>query len=165
MCDYSLMMLPNRLAVEGEQLVAHRFKSGSIGLVCAAGFATWRAHRPGLWHRIKNCFLGQNEPGPVVCIPPGARLWLEDITKNLREKYGFNVCESATFAQRSAESWQYRDLLVFPNGTEILLQLLGEGQKVSVLGLSSIEDLEPEPAQSVPEPWGGERSPQPCDVA
>jgi hypothetical protein len=164
MCDYSLMMLPNRLAVEGEQLVAHRFKSGSIGLVSCAGFTSWRAQRPGFWQRFKNCFLGQNEPGPVVCIPPGARLFLEDIGKNLREKYGFAPCETATFAQRSAESWQYRDLLVFPNGTEILLQLLGEGQKVSVLGLSSAEDFVPEPAESVPAGWGGE-SPQPCDAA
>jgi len=24
MCDYSLMMVPNRLAIEGEELVAHR---------------------------------------------------------------------------------------------------------------------------------------------
>lgn len=165
MCDYSLMMLPNRLAVEGEQLVAHRFKSGSTGLVSAPDFTSWQARRPGLWQRIKNCFLVLNEPGPVVCIPPGARLRLEDITNNLRQQYGLGPYESATFAQRSAESWQHRDVLVFPNGTEILLQLLGEGQKVSVLGLSSLEDAEPNPAEYVPVPWGGEPAPQPFDVA
>jgi hypothetical protein len=27
MCDYSLMMIPNRLAIEGEELVAHKFDS------------------------------------------------------------------------------------------------------------------------------------------
>ena len=32
MCDYSLASIPNRLAVEGEQLVAYRFFTGSIGL-------------------------------------------------------------------------------------------------------------------------------------
>jgi hypothetical protein len=32
MCDYSLAHYPNRLAVEGEQLVVHRFSSGTVGL-------------------------------------------------------------------------------------------------------------------------------------
>ena len=32
MCDYSLMAIPNRLAEEGEDLVAHRFPTGSVGL-------------------------------------------------------------------------------------------------------------------------------------
>jgi hypothetical protein len=32
MCDYSLAGVPNRLAVEGEQLVVHRFPTGSVGL-------------------------------------------------------------------------------------------------------------------------------------
>jgi hypothetical protein len=32
MCDYSLMAVPNRLAQENEELVAHRFPTGSMGL-------------------------------------------------------------------------------------------------------------------------------------
>ena len=32
MCDYSLTGIPNRLAVEGEELVVHRFRTGSLGL-------------------------------------------------------------------------------------------------------------------------------------
>ena len=32
MCDYSLEGLPNRLAVRGERLETHRFRSGSIGM-------------------------------------------------------------------------------------------------------------------------------------
>jgi hypothetical protein len=31
MCDYSLMGIPNRLAVEREELVTHRFPTSSIG--------------------------------------------------------------------------------------------------------------------------------------
>src|SRR5437867_2983517 len=31
MCDYSLMVIPNRLAEEGEELVTHRFWTGSLG--------------------------------------------------------------------------------------------------------------------------------------
>ena len=36
MCDYSLHGLPNRLAEEGEELVAHRFITGAIGLTSPA---------------------------------------------------------------------------------------------------------------------------------
>ena len=32
MCNYSLAGLPSRLAVEGEQLVVHRFPTGTLGL-------------------------------------------------------------------------------------------------------------------------------------
>ena len=32
MCDSSLTGIPNRLAVEGEQLVVHRFHTGFVGL-------------------------------------------------------------------------------------------------------------------------------------
>jgi hypothetical protein len=32
MCDCALMGVPNRIAVEGEQLVVHRFRNGLLGL-------------------------------------------------------------------------------------------------------------------------------------
>ena len=32
MCDYSLAHFPNRLAVEGEPLIVHRFGGGALGL-------------------------------------------------------------------------------------------------------------------------------------
>jgi hypothetical protein len=35
MCDYSLMTIPNRLAVSGEELIVHRFEAGSVGLASA----------------------------------------------------------------------------------------------------------------------------------
>jgi hypothetical protein len=35
MCDYSLMAIPNRSAVSGEELVIHRFETGSVGLASA----------------------------------------------------------------------------------------------------------------------------------
>ena len=31
MCDYSLMAIPNRLAVSGEELLVHKFEEGSVG--------------------------------------------------------------------------------------------------------------------------------------
>ena len=55
MCDYSLMMVPNRLAMEGEELVAHRFRSGTTGFVSCSDFAICRAERQprNLWCRLK----------------------------------------------------------------------------------------------------------------
>ena len=38
MCDYSLMAIPNRLAVSGEELIVHRFEAGSVGLASAFDF-------------------------------------------------------------------------------------------------------------------------------
>ncbi len=139
MCDYSLMMIHNRLAVEGEQLVAHRFKSGSTGLVSLLDFTNWQTGRPQrLWQKLKCYFSSQTDPAPVVCVPPGTRLRL----------LGFGSCEKATFTQISPESSRYRDALLFDNGNTVLLQLLPQGQRVTVLRLSTAESVEPDLAQS-----------------
>src|SRR6266540_4155049 len=77
MCDYSLAGIPNRLAVEGEQLVIHRFPA-SLGLasLCPPLAESW------------------SEKVPVaVCIPPGARLFLRDIPEDLQSR--FHVGSSA----------------------------------------------------------------------
>ena len=36
MCDYSLMAIPNRVAVSGDELVVHRFQTGTVGLASAS---------------------------------------------------------------------------------------------------------------------------------
>ena len=73
MCDYSLMALDNRLAIEGEQLVAHRFTSGSTGLVSLADFSNWRTRQPErLWQRIKAYFSSETELSGGMCSSGGA---------------------------------------------------------------------------------------------
>lgn len=42
MRTFSLMNLHNRLAVEGEELIAHRFPSGLIAMISHAEFELWR---------------------------------------------------------------------------------------------------------------------------
>ena len=69
MCDYSLASVPSRLAEEGEQLVACRFSTGSMGLTSDASL--WR-----LWFKQT----------PAVCVPPGARLLLRDIPTDLQRQ-------------------------------------------------------------------------------
>ena len=118
MCDYSLAGISNRLAVEGEQLVVHRFSTGSLGLASP-------------------CSSLLSKGTPAVCIPPGARLRLRDMPQDLQLRFGLNATEEVTFVQLSAEAYQYRDAVRFQNGREILLQRLGCGQQVEVLSLAS----------------------------
>jgi hypothetical protein len=128
MCDYSLTGIPSRLAVEGEQLVVHRFPTGSLGLSspCPSTSRWWFANQT-----------------PAVCMPPGARLLLPDIPKDLQQQFGVGATEEVTFVQLSATPYQFRDAVRFSNGRDILLQELRCGQQVEVLSLSS-DDFEHE---------------------
>jgi hypothetical protein len=123
MCDYSLARIPNRLAVEGERLVVHRFSTGSLGFASP-------------------CSQPLSKETTAVCIPPCARLRLRDIPEALQLQLGLNSTEEVTFVQLSAEAYEYRDAVRFQNGREILLQKLGCGQQVDVLSLASDNVLE-----------------------
>lgn len=122
MCDYSLTGLPNRLAVEGEELVVHRFPTGSMGLAPACpSLSRW-------W---------SGKQTPAVCVPPGARLILFDVPEGLQRDLAVGPSEEVTFVQLSATPYQYRDAVRFRSGREIRLQDLKEGLRVDVRSLSS----------------------------
>ena len=148
MCDYSLMCIPNRLAKEGEELVAHRFVTGSIGLASPADLK--RAAEPPApvrrtwWCAVKDFFNPPvTNPVPAVCVPPGARLQLPEIPARLQHELGVGAVETVTFTQISAAVNTYRDAVRFANGREVRLQELREGQRVRVLDLSLAEELRP----------------------
>jgi hypothetical protein len=147
MCDYSLMAVPNRLAREGEELVAHRFPTGSLGLAAPDDLKKLAAPAPPVrrtwWNAVKE-FLNppKMEPVPAVCIPPGARLELHDIPARLQHELGVGPVEPVVFTQITAAVNSYRDAVRFTNGREIRLQELREGQTVKVLDLSVAEDLD-----------------------
>ena len=145
MCDYSLMMVPNRLAMEGEELVAHRFRSGTTGFVSCLDFAIWRTERQPKepWRRLKAWFASPDDPTPVVCIPPGARLLVQGVSGSLSGRSHPGSSEPATFTQLSAEANQHRDALCFDDGAIVRLAMLAEGQRVKVLRLSSFEERQP----------------------
>lgn len=147
MCDYSLMAVPNRLAREGEDLVAHRFPTGSLGLASPADLK--RAMDPpalarkNFWRAVVEFFNPpKSEPVPAVCIPPGARLELQDISVRLQQELNVSAVERVTFTQISAAVNSYRDAVRFGNGREVRLQELREGQRVRVLDLSVAEALD-----------------------
>ena len=122
MCDYSLAHFPNRLAVEGEQLLVYRFSSGTRGFTSRC---------PNLEEILSST------QQTAVCVAPGSRLLLHDIPEFLQQNLGIRAAEEVTFIQQTLEAYTHRDAVRFSNGREILLQYLRSGQRVDVLSLSS----------------------------
>jgi hypothetical protein len=146
MCDYSLMAVPNRLAREGEELVAYRFPTGSLGLASPAdvkqAICAPKANK-SVWTNLKEFFNpAKLAPVPAVCIPPGARLRLHGIPTRLQNELGVGPVENVTFTQISAAVNSYRDAVRFANGRQLRLQELREGLAVKVLDLSMAEELD-----------------------
>jgi len=135
MCDYSLMAVPNRLAQEGEELVTHRFPTGSLGLASYSDLqrATCVVRgKKSFWNTLKDFFdPPQSNDVCAVCIPPGARLRLEQTN---------GPAEEVTFTQITATVNSYRDAIRFSNGRQVRLQELREGMRVKVLDLSMAEE-------------------------
>lgn len=153
MCDYSLMAIPNRLAVSGEELVVHRFGQGSVGLAAPCDLQRRQEYRKvrshGFWPRLKEVFDPPMAPPiPAVCIPPGARLLIRDIPEKLQQECGLHKdLEEAVFTQITAAVNTYRDALRFQNGIEVLLQRFAVGKRARVLNLSSAEEQATEPME------------------
>jgi hypothetical protein len=146
MCDFSLMGVPNRLAQQGEELVMHRFQTGTLGMACPADLQRAEAQtsiKKTFWHALKEFFNPAPEEAiAAVCIPPGARLRLNDIPARLQHEFGVGPAEEVTFTQISDIVNSHRDAVRFYNGREVRLQELREGQRVRVLDLSSVEDFD-----------------------
>jgi hypothetical protein len=160
MCDYSLQGVPNRLAVEGEQLVTYRFRTGSVGLTTPTDIAAANCPKPqgqyrrSWWSALKTWLDPEMELDqvPAVCIPPGAHLFMNHIPEGLRRKFALQAVEDVTFVQLSADAYRYRDGIQFLNDKQVLLQEITEGVRFEVLSLaSSQQGTEAEP-QRVPDP-------------
>lgn len=150
MCDYSLCGIPNRLAVEGEELVVHRFATGSMGLACAADLEEREllreaAPRKTFWESLKSFFEGPDQSAsvPAICIPPGAQLTVKGIPADLQRRLHLSLEEAVVFTQTSAEFYSYRDAVRFQNGYEVHLQDLHEGLHVQVLSLAAAPECKP----------------------
>lgn len=148
MCDYSLHAIRNRLAVEGERLVVHRFQTGSIGLAPApvAVEEPKPEAKTGFWRKFFRLDAKPARVDCAVCIPPGARLLLQDIPARLQRRAAIGETEEVTFTQLTARENAYRDAVRFGTGLAVLLQHLEPGQRVQVLTLSMQETSLPDPA-------------------
>jgi len=73
MCDYSLQGLPNRLAIEGEELVVHRFTTGAIGLAARKELEqTIGSHNNGSTHTLWAAISAAIFPRTVKRLRPSA---------------------------------------------------------------------------------------------
>jgi hypothetical protein len=145
MCDYSLMGVPNRLARCEEDLVVHRFHTGTMGL---ASWSDWQpttnVKTETFWEKVEHHFaVFQGRPACAVCIPPGAQLLLQGIPPRAQAEFGVGSTEVVKFTQLGAETYSHRDAVTFSNGRTLLLQHLQEGQRVRVLALSTEDAVTP----------------------
>ena len=142
MCDYSLMGVPNRLAKAGEQLVLYRFHTGTLGFTSVVESKECEQPR-SFWHRLTRSSFSPVAAVPAVCIPPGARLRLEDVPKGLQLRLEVGEKEEVTFTQLSVEPHRHRDAVRFDNGRTSRIQDLRPGMRAKVLDLSHSSDSEP----------------------
>ena len=139
MCDYSLMCYRNRLAIEGEELIVHRFPSGSKGLASPSDLRENRERRRW-WVELKDFLLGSNDQAvPAVCIPPGASLIVRNLSESLQRKYRLDSEETVFFQELTNVENTYRDAIRFANDVQLRIQDLPEGLQVTVLDLGDEE--------------------------
>ncbi len=147
MCDYSLYVFRNRLARDGEEVIAYRFSTGCTGFAGVLDVSAQPSPKPHLgicWPQLKSWFFPRRHDGPTaVCVPPGATVRLDPVESKLRMRLGLEESEDAVFIQVTDDEFSYRDGLRFRNGRQILLQELRTGQRVrirSIGGESGAQD-------------------------
>ena len=143
MCDYSLAGVPNRLVVEGEPLVVHRFSTGTMGLASPFDLVFRQPHRKSWWSAVRDWLL-LSPAGSVcaVCIPPGARLVVRNIPERLQVQLGIGSEEEAQFIQLSATAFEHRDALKFSSGRTAKLQELPAGLRMDVVSVADATERE-----------------------
>jgi hypothetical protein len=143
MCDYSLYTVKNTLACESDDLVLHRFDTGSLGF-CAAAELQQETDRSAFargWSSFMRWVFPRKQCGmTAVCIPPGAQLLISEVPKNAKVGFDLLEMEKVEFTQLSERSYAYRDALRLPDGETVLLQKFPEGLRVTVLSLAPLED-------------------------
>jgi hypothetical protein len=117
MCDFSLQSVRSRPAKVGDKLVTRDFGTGTRG------------------------FADVDELGTAVCLMPGTELaFASDIACLPAGVFGWKTQkfnhQTAIFRQVNKEkAAAHHDALEFPDGRIVLLTVLSEGQKASVLQL------------------------------
>ena len=117
MCDFSLQSVRSRPAKVGDKLVTRDFGTGTRG------------------------FSASDDPGMAVCILPGTELaFAGDVACLPAGLLGWKTktinYQTAIFRQVNKDKMAaHHDALEFPDGRNVLLTLLCEGQEATVLQL------------------------------
>jgi hypothetical protein len=127
MCDFSLQHAKSRPAVVADKLVSHNFGRGTVG------------------------FKPVDDPigdATAVCILPGTELAFDKPLKlrwSAEEAKGIEAFTTAIFRQRDKDKPNvHHDVLEMPDGQQILLTYLEEGQTATVLQLPAAPRTEQE---------------------
>jgi hypothetical protein len=132
MCDYSLHHVKSRPAKVGDQLTTRDFGLGTRG------------------------FAASEDMNVAVCVLPGTELSFADevtcLPRMMRWAARTINHKTAIFRQVN-KGWQtaHHDALEFPDGQVVLLTLLADGQKATVLQLpaAAVETKAPQEAAYV----------------
>jgi hypothetical protein len=119
MCDYSLHAVATRPAQVGETLITTTFRGTST-----RGFAS------------------ANQPDVAVCMLPGTELaFAENVRYDNRwiwtRQVNFRVAKFGMVDQHVAD--RHHDAIEFPDGSRVLVTLLCEGQRATVLQLPVVK--------------------------
>jgi hypothetical protein len=134
MCDYSLHAVATRPAKAGETLVTTTFRGTST-----KGFAS------------------VDEPEVAVCLLPGTELAFADNVKYdsrwfWTRRSVFRVGKLGEIDRHLPD--QHHDTIEFPDGSHVLVTLLREGQRATVLQLPAVQRAAPRPVLAIsPLPW------------
>jgi hypothetical protein len=128
MCDYSLHAVATRPAKVGETLITTTFRGTST-----RGFAS------------------ESDPAVAVCMLPGTELaFAENVRYDNRwiwtREVNFRVGKFGAIEPDVPQ--RHHDAIEFPDGSSVLVTLLSEGQRATVLQLPVVPHVS-EPAQSV----------------
>ncbi|MGA7070051.1 hypothetical protein [Bradyrhizobium sp.] len=125
MCDYSLHAVATRPAKAGETLITTTFRGTST-----KGFAS------------------EQEPEVAVCLLPGTELAFTDNVKYdsrwfWTRRSEFRVGKLGEIDRQLPD--RHHDTIEFPNGSQVLVTLLREGQRATVLQLPAVQRAAPRP--------------------
>lgn len=126
MCDYSLHAVATRPAKAGETLITTTFPGTST-----RGFAS------------------ENEPEVAVCLMPGTELaFAENVKYDSRwiwtRRAHFRVGKLGEIDRHLPD--RHHDAIEFPDGSHVLVTLLCEGQRATVLQLPAVRRTVARPA-------------------
>ena len=117
MCDFSLHSVKSRPAKVGEKLTTRDFRTGTRGFAASEDM------------NVAVCVLPGTELSfaeEVKCLPTGLMAWCDKLIEH----------ETAIFRQINKDKvTTHHDALEFPDGEVVLLTLLCEGQRATVLQL------------------------------
>jgi hypothetical protein len=131
MCDYSLHAVATRPATAGETLITTTFRGTST-----RGFAS------------------EDEPEVAVCLLPGTELaFAENVKYDSRwiwtRRANFRVGKLGEIDRHVPD--RHHDTIEFPDGSHVLVTLLCEGQRATVLQLPAVVQhatIRPAPANT-----------------